>query len=296
MQRKQVHDIGTQDLMRYYTFGQSPKVSLTMVSELQDKVRENEGKIAAMGKTISRLQTENSDLMNLAHNKDKELQKVVEEILRLKKTFKTGEKIEGLGGLSKGNVTKSQNLHKMRNFYLERSNKLESDVRSFKAVFEEEKNRVEQKLKAFSEREKEFLGRIDGLEKENLRLEAQVRSFREENGLGEFEKLAEENQDLKKQLEIIRKAHNLHDLAMLSPDIHQISYQIRQLLTILQSLRVGKDISLRLLLSIDETTPISSSKQLISDVAELKKDLNIIKQIISDYHAENLGFSMCITQ
>lgn len=296
MQRKLAQDSGTQDHMRFYTFGQSPKVSFSVISELQDRIRENEGKIVAMGKTISRLQTENTDLMNLAHSKDKELQKVSEEILNLKKMFKNGEKVEGLGGFSKGNRVKSQNLNKMRNFYLEKSNKLESDVKSFKTVFEEEKNKVEQKLKNYSEREKEFLAIIAGLEKENLKLEVQVNSFRSENNSGELEKLAEENQDLKKQLEIIRKAHNLHDLAMLSPDIHQISYQVHQLLKILQSLRIGKDISLRFLLSIDETTPINSSKQLISDVADLKKDLSTIKQIISDYHAENLGFSMCITQ
>ena len=110
------------------------------------------------------------------------------------------------------------------------------------------------------------------------------------------ERLSEENVELKQQLEVIRKANNLHDLAMLSPDIHQISYQVHQLLIILQSLRAGKEISLRSLLTTDETNPISSSKQLILDVTCLKKDLNLIKEIVSDYHAEHLGFNICITQ
>lgn len=292
MNRKFVQD--NQDPMRLYTVSQSPKVSLTVVSELQDKIRESEGKIVAMSKTINRLQAENSDLMNLAYNKDKELQKLTEEIANWKRKLKNEDKTDGVSIQIKGN--KSQSLHRIRNLYLEKSSKLEVDVKNFKAVFEEEKKSVENKLRVYSEREKEFLAKIAGLEKENLRLVAEVTNIKSPNCSGELEKLLEENQDLKKQLEIIRKAHNLHDLAMLSPDIHQITYQVHQLLAILQSLRQGKDISLRLLLSTDEMNPVNSSKQLIFDVAELKKDLNAIKQIVSDYHAENLGFSMCITQ
>jgi hypothetical protein len=179
---------------------------------------------------------------------------------------------------------------------MEKSNKLETEVKTFKSVFEEEKKIVENKLKIYSERETEYYTKITNLERTIQLLQSEIHLLKQGENVKSREQLEQENQDLKKQLEIIRKAHNLHDLAMLSPDIHQISFQVSQLLTILQSLRAGKDISLKILLTTDETNPVSSSKQLIADVNELKRNLSGIKQIVSDYHAEHLGFSMCITQ
>ena len=85
-------------------------------------------------------------------------------------------------------------------------------------------------------------------------------------------------------------------MALLSPDIHQISYQVHQLLIILEHLKAGKEISINVILKLDDCSSISSSKQLINDVASLKADISLIREIISDTHAEHLGINMCVTQ
>jgi chromosome segregation ATPase len=284
------------DALKLGPSGTSPKMSLQIISELQDKLRESELKLSSMSKKVSRLEQENNDLLILATEKDKELQKLSEELLHTRRSSKLKETNEMFSRPYPKTPSKSSNLHKMRNFYLEKSNKIETEVKTFKAIFEEEKKLVENKLKIYSEREIDFLKKIKTLEDLVQGLEVQIQVMKSQEISQKWEKLEEENKDLKKQLEIIRKAHNLHDLAMLSPDIHQISYQVSQLLAILQSLRSGKDVSLKILLSTDETNPVNSSKQLIFDVNELKKNLSLIKQIVSDYHAEHLGFSLCITQ
>ena len=274
----------------------SPKMGIMLVSDLQDQIREHELKISSMSKTISRLEQENNDLLTLANEKDIELKKSVEELLSFRRSTKLKETNEIFSRPSKQAYPKSSNLHKLRNFYMEKSNKLEAEVKTFKSVFEEEKKIVENKLKIYSERETEYYTKIAHLERTVQQLQCEIKNLKEGENIKPRDQLEQDNSDLRRQLEIIRKAHNLHDLAMLSPDIHQISFQVSQLLTILQSLKAGKDISLKVLLTTDETSPVSSSKQLIADVNELKRNLSGIKQIVSDYHAEHLGFTMCITQ
>ena len=108
--------------------------------------------------------------------------------------------------------------------------------------------------------------------------------------------LFQENSTLKQELEIIRRGSNLQDMVLLSSDIHKISRQVYHLLTILKNMKQGKDVSLYLLLEMEEARVISSSRQLVEDVAQLKKNLNEIKDIVSDYHAGVLGGNLCTTQ
>ena len=147
------------------------------------------------------------------------------------------------------------------------------------------------------------MNKLKECEKENLNLKSENNcDFRGklEVQLEELEEMQKtlmyENNNLKKELEIIRRGNNLQDLALLSCDIHKISRQVHHLLMILKNLKQGKDVSLHLLLDMDEAKAISSSRQLVVDVAQLKKDLNEIKEIVSDYHAELLGGAICNTQ
>ena len=108
--------------------------------------------------------------------------------------------------------------------------------------------------------------------------------------------LIKENSGLKEEVEVLRKSTDVHEISSFSEDIHRISRQVHTLLSVLQNLKEGKDISLLFLLDLGDARYISSSRQLALDIAQLKKDINEIKQIASDYHAEILGGSICSNQ
>ena len=180
--------------------------------------------------------------------------------------------------------------------------KIDLELKKILKMLEEEKKMNRAKAEGFDKQTQILIQKMQSLERENEYLRTQAQKITEidfENQLAELEDMQksvlQENQNLKQELEIIRKGNNLQDLALLSADIHKIARQVHHLLSVLQSLRQGKDISLSLLLEMDEARAVSSSRQLVLDVAQLKKDLNAIKGIVSDYHAESVGGSICIT-
>ena len=187
----------------------------------------------------------------------------------------------------------------------EKENKIKSDVEIKKVIqfFEDEKKNQNKKVETLEKQLQVLSFQIKEYEREATALlseRQQLSNVNFEKQLEELEEmqqtLIQENSMLKKELEIIRRGNNLQDLALLSSDIHKISRQVHHLLTVLKNIKQGKDISLCLLLDMEEARVISSSKQLVLDVSQLKKDLNEIKEIVSDYHAELVGGSLCITQ
>ena len=187
----------------------------------------------------------------------------------------------------------------------EKENKIKSDVEIKKVIqfFEDEKKNQNKKVETLEKQLQVLSFQIKEYEREATALlseRQQLSNVNFEKQLEELEEMQQtqiqENSMLKKELEIIRRGNNLQDLALLSSDIHKISRQVHHLLTVLKNIKQGKDISLCLLLDMEEARVISSSKQLVLDVSQLKKDLNEIKEIVSDYHAELVGGSLCITQ
>ncbi|OMJ95941.1 hypothetical protein SteCoe_493 [Stentor coeruleus] len=169
-------------------------------------------------------------------------------------------------------------------------------MQNLKEVFKQEKNIVESKLKMYKEKHIQDQKKIIELEYENAKLKRKIEEYDTEDIVNKYTELVSENIDIRQKLDIISKNIDFYDLALIIPDIHQISIQIHQLLIIMQNLKAGKDISLKMMLSHEERYDCNSSRQAVADVACVKKDLNLIKEIVSDYHAEHLGFEVCLTQ
>lgn len=289
------------------SFPNSPTVSINLLSDFQGKIREKDHEIGKMAKKCQRIEFENAELLTFCMEKDSEIRRLIEENSSRKEKKFTDEYKDTSEYWRKEVVKKNDEIKKLqekvRFFQSERGFYIEKEVMKLKEVFEMEKIEIEKKFEDLNAREKKLIGLVKSLQEENDKLKAEKGKIDEEyfqTQLSEIEALQntlkEENVELKSQLEIIRKGNNLHDLAVLSPDIHQISYQIHQLLTILQNLRAGKEISISMLLNSSDTFPMSSSKQLIFDVISLKTDINLIKEIVSDCYAENMGLHICATQ
>ncbi|OMJ89430.1 hypothetical protein SteCoe_8429 [Stentor coeruleus] len=271
-----------------------------MLSELQDQIREKELNLLQAKKTIKLLETEKIELQTQLKEKDSKISKLTEELLVSKEKLKKPETKNPNDYWKRELAKKNNGLHKLqdlfRNLHFEKNIQIDKDIKNLKAIFAEEKQSVDLKLKMYSELEIQNQIKISKLEQDNLNLKSQIESYNYNELTSRISSLTSENFDIKRQLEILRKSNNLHDLALLTPDIHQISIQVHQLLLVIQSLKAGKEISLRVLFCDDEKQNISSAKQLLVDVASLKKDLGQIKDIVSDYHAEHLGFNICLTQ
>lgn len=278
----------------------SPKLNLFMLAELQDQIREKELNLLQAKKTIKHLESEKIELETQLKEKDTRITKLAEELLLSQDKTKKPETKDPSDYWKRELVKKNDGLHKLqdliRSFHFEKNIQIDKDIKNLKAVFAEEKKSVDFKLKMYSELEIENQKKISILEQENLNLKSELESYNYNGLISRISALTSENLDIRQQLEILRKSNNLHDLALLTPDIHQISLQVHQLLIVMQNLKAGKEISLRVLLGNDEKPNINSAKQLVVDVASLKKDLGQIKEIVSDYHAEHLGFNICLTQ
>ena len=257
-------------------------------------------------KKIKRLQLDSEELQGMCTEKDKQIKDLQHENSLLKQSSINSSPTETTNYLKRQILKKSEKIkmlqEQIRNNQKVNTHELEAQVKKLKLVFEEEKQVVESKIKGQKKREEELVERIKLLELEKKQslteeIEKKLEAYGEELKLKEdlIDSFKVENETLKDQLEILRKSNNLHEFALLSPDIHQISYQVHQLLTIIENLKQGKELSISLLLK-EQKSYLNTSKQLINDVMLLKNDITAIKEIISDYHAENYGRNICVTQ
>ena len=289
-----------------FSFPQSPKLPLEVLTALQDKLLKLEIAFVECSKQRKHLELENSDLKLQAKEKDSELTRLSEENFKLKADLRDNE--YNLSGYWKKEVLrKNEGLKKyqeqIRMQEREQRFKLETELKKLLELFENEQKANFLKSESLERQTQSYLHRIKDLEQENSKLRIDQSQFSEvdfENKLQELEimqtELLHENASMKQELEIIRRGNNLQDLALLSADIHKIARQVHSLLTILKNLQQGKEISLLLMLEMDEARVISSSRQLVLDVAQLKKDLNEIKEVVSDYHADFVGGNLCTPQ
>lgn len=289
-----------------FSFPRSPKVSLGMISDLQDQIRVKEVQCLEANQVKYRLDSEIKELKSHIIEKDQQIERLTIENSNLKSHLQNSE--TNLSEYWKREVLrKSEGIKKIQEQMRlqERENKAKNDseLKRILHLFEEEKKSKSLKLDNYEKQIQTLINKIKELEQENSIFQREKSSTQDidfEKQLQELElmqnSLLQENTNLKQELEIIRRGNSLHDLALLSADIHKISRQVHHLLTILKNLKQGKDISLYILLEMDEARVVSSSRQLVLDVAQLKKDLGEIKEIVSDYHAEIVGGNLCNTQ
>lgn len=300
--KKNLHKFG--DVLSSHP--QSPKISLKMISDLQDQIRQKELQCLEVSKSKQRLDNEVHELKSHIVEKDQVIERLTVENSNLKNQLQNSEC--NLSEYWKREVLrKSEGIKKIQDQmrHQERENKVKIDTKLKKIIqiYEEEKKNTTQKIENYEKQIENLLDLVKQLEQENSNLKNENSSQIQagfEKQLQELEQmqasLLQDNTNLKQELEIIRRGNNLHDLAILSSDIHKISRQVHHLLTILKYLKQGKDISLSLLLEIDENRITNSSRQLIQDITQLKKELSEIKEIVSDYHAEIVGGNICISQ
>lgn len=160
-------------------------------------------------------------------------------------------------------------------------------------------------------KQKDLLGIISSYRKENAELK-KIRNCEHEHGfeelrlkLGEIEILHEglrsENSGLKLELsKAIQKNDENVDLkfSVLSAEISKIKLELGGLLRLLKIVRTGKEFDLNLLLrtKVQDEKLVKSSYEKCSElVFSIRKDIDEVKNIISDMQAENSG-SQCSTQ
>lgn len=290
----------------FFNVPQSPKFSIKVFTDLQDQLRLKEIDLFESIKAKRRLETELSEFKVQFTEKEIEIRRLSEENLNLKAQLR--ETDYGLTDYWKKEVQrKNEGFRKIQESLKlkehESKSKANSELKKIIKYFEDDKKYSQKQIESLEKHLQAAFQQIKLYEKENFALKSEKPQGLEisfEKQLKELEALQsslfQENATLKQELEIIRKGNNLQDLVLLSSDIHKISRQVYHLLTILRNMKQGKDISLYLLLEMEDARVISSSRQLVQDVAQLKKNLNEIKDIVSDYHAEILGGSLCLTQ
>jgi DNA repair exonuclease SbcCD ATPase subunit len=288
-----------------FTISQSPKLPISLITQLQDKIRVKELDSIQNIKKMKELEIQNNELVKINWDKENVIQKLSQENYDLKQKISEDEDKYTKDYLKKELMRKNEEINRLKDqiwvFETENKANIEAELKKLKVSLEEEKRLYEAKIKNMLEIEEELIKSIKKLEKENYELkQGNNKEYDIRYELKQIEtlqsSLENENCSLKKQLETLRRGHNLHDLAQLSPDIHQISFQLHQLLIIFYNIKQGKDISIDSLINNYQASYVYSSKQLVQDVALLKKDISSIRQVISDYHAENIGTVACNTQ
>jgi chromosome segregation ATPase len=289
-----------------FSFPQSPRFPLHFIGELQDQLRSCQTALIEMTKQKKSIDSENKDLKFQLKEKDEELARLCEENFKLRADLRDNE--YNLSDYWKKEVLrKNEGIKKyqenIRIQEKEQRLKLEQELKKLLELFEADQKTQQLKSDLHEKQLQTLSTKIKDLESENSFLRATHSKISEidyEKQLEELEvmqkAMLDENTTLKQELEIIRRGNNFQDSVVLSADIHKISRQVHSLLTILKNLKSGSEISLYLLLDMDEGRVISSSRQLVIDVAQLKKDLTEIKEIVSDYHAEIVGGNICSPQ
>ena len=289
-----------------FSFPQSPKFPLHFISELQDQLRSSQTALIESTKLKRQVDLENKELKSQLKEKEDEISRLCEENFRFRAELRDNE--YNLSDYWKKEVIrKNEGIKKyqesIRMQEKEQRVKIEAELKKLVEMFEADQRNQALKNEINEKQVQGFVIKIKELESENAALRDQqvrVKGFDYEKQLEELEvmqkAIIDENFMLKQELEVIRRGNNFQDSVVLSADIHKISRQVHSLLTILKNLKSGSEISLYLLLEMDEARVISSSRQLAIDVAQLKKDLAEIKDIVSDYHAEIVGGNICSPQ
>ncbi|CAG9328077.1 unnamed protein product [Blepharisma stoltei] len=158
----------------------------------------------------------------------------------------------------------------------------------------------------------ELYGIIKNFQKENSKLREKIQESPQKNIRKEehaylesqFKELEAmqgnlllENKELKEELEFLRTGRG-KTLIDFSKEIQNIRKNTNQLLILLQTWISGKDISLKLIFGFEETWKNKklTVEQIEEDFQCINADLEKIRTIIADFHAEQCGNQVCATQ
>lgn len=104
----------------------------------------------------------------------------------------------------------------------------------------------------------------------------------------ENEFLVQENRALKAAGPVVDS-----DLKKFSFDIHKICIEVANLLILSKAIQSETEFSLRMLFSSQDPDFTSTSQQVFTDLSSIKEHLKSIKEVISDYYAEQCGSDIC---
>ena len=119
----------------------SPKASLEMLNDFQDKLRDKEVSLLHSLKTINRLEFDNSELHRLCCEKDELIKRLNEENCLLKGKLRAEEYLDLSEYWKKKLMEKNEDIHKLqeklRRAQLENNYQLEIEISKLKIIFEE---------------------------------------------------------------------------------------------------------------------------------------------------------------
>mmetsp|Transcript_3138 Transcript_3138/g.2856 ORF Transcript_3138/g.2856 Transcript_3138/m.2856 type:complete len:207 (+) Transcript_3138:510-1130(+) len=151
--------------------------------------------------------------------------------------------------------------------------------------FQEENQKLKEEAKEVNSK---ILGRL-----EYEQLEKQFQELEDMQN-----RLIMENENLKEELKVLNSDSNHLGLIYFANDVQRIKKDLGQVLIVLETLKEGKQVSLKVILGLEEkeTNKQSTVQQINQDISNIKSSLNQIRTIIADFHAEQCGNHSCATQ
>ena len=111
-----------------------------------------------------------------------------------------------------------------------------------------------------------------------------------------LERHTKENIGLKEEIKKYSQALPLGSLVYFIQDVGKIKKEVGKLLAIAEDLRLGQDITIKGLLGIEHEKVQDPAVQLSNDIFCIKRDLNKIFIMISDFHAAECATNICRNQ
>ncbi|CAG9331007.1 unnamed protein product [Blepharisma stoltei] len=151
--------------------------------------------------------------------------------------------------------------------------------------FQEENQKLKEDAKEINSK---ILGRL-----EYEQLEKQFQELEDMQN-----RLIMENDNLKQELKILNSDSNHLGMIYFANDVQKIKKDLGQVLVVLETLKEGKQVSLKVILGLEEreASKQSTVQQINQDISNIKSSLNQIRTIIADFHAEQCGNHSCATQ
>ncbi|CAG9332507.1 unnamed protein product [Blepharisma stoltei] len=181
--------------------------------------------------------------------------------------------------------------------------KYKSEISNLKEIINEKDKKIKQMELELQNRK--FLGehkeniKNATLEKVNIdkseheKLEIQFKELEDMQN-----RLISENETLKRELKIYNSNGDHLGLIYFANDIRNIKKDLSQVLIVLETLKEGKQVSLKLVLGLEDEdiNPQLTAQQINQNLSIIKSSLSKIREIIADFHAEQCGTHSCAMQ
>ncbi|CAG9310072.1 unnamed protein product [Blepharisma stoltei] len=295
---------------------------LKKIADLQSEIKIKEAQIYDQLKNQRKLEIDLEAMKKRYKEKEYENRRILEDNHRLRARFKE----IGTFNFGENNEINAEMMEKeiiRRNEEIKRlQDQLKSQEKDFKTKLDGETRRLSKlvaegdrkliELKKFIKNSTEpkeennvdpqFLTMLSELKEENKFLKQELAQKTidpcMEDRIKELEEMQaviiQENNRMKEELQSSLKDKG-SGAYTISREINRISKDVHSLFEILNAFISGKEIPIRLLLTVQEPD-IPSLYQMDRDFQTIRNDLNEIRTMIADYHAEQTGNNMCNTQ